>query len=146
MELLNNNNIKAKPMTPMSPLALLSRSPHCQRMALLLRGRGLTLPGACLCFCVGGSFPGHCCCCRLSLASLYSFVFHHLAAACCSEFISLRGCLCFIGWPKSPYGVFHKTKDTFFIFTNNFIDLDVLSRLAISRVVSRLVFSINVSI
>ena len=40
-----------------------------------------------------------------------------------------------LGWPKSPYVFFHKTKDTFFIFTNNFIDLDILSMLAISRVV-----------
>ena len=30
---------------------------------------------------------------------------------------------------------FYKIKDTFFIFTNNFIDLDILSMLAISGVV-----------
>ena len=31
--------------------------------------------------------------------------------------------------------LFHKTKDTFFIFTNNFIDLDILSMSAISHIV-----------
>ena len=37
-----------------------------------------------------------------------------------------------LDWLKGPY-FFHKIKDTFFIFTNNFIDLDVLSISAISR-------------
>ena len=40
-----------------------------------------------------------------------------------------------LGWPKSPFSFFHKIKDTLFIFTNNFIDLDILSVLAISHVV-----------
>ena len=35
--------------------------------------------------------------------------------------------------PKSPYVFFCKIKDTFFIFTNNFIDFDILSMSAISR-------------
>ena len=39
-----------------------------------------------------------------------------------------------LGWPKSPFSFFHKIKDTFRIF-NNFIDLDILSLLAISHVV-----------
>ena len=39
------------------------------------------------------------------------------------------------GWPKSRFWFFHKIKDTFFIFTNNFIDLDILSMSAVSRVV-----------
>ena len=37
-----------------------------------------------------------------------------------------------LGWQKSPYGFFHKIKDTFFICTSNFIDLDILSMLALS--------------
>ena len=37
-------------------------------------------------------------------------------------------------------------KDTFFIFTNNFVNMDILSMLAISYVVEHLLFSINVSI
>ena len=40
-----------------------------------------------------------------------------------------------LGWPKGPFRFFHKIKDTFFIFTNNFIDLDILSMSAISCVV-----------
>ena len=36
-----------------------------------------------------------------------------------------------MGWPKSLFSFFHKTKHTFFIFTNNFIDLDILSMSAI---------------
>ena len=31
------------------------------------------------------------------------------------------------GWPKSPHGFLHKIKDTLFIFTNSFIDVDSLS-------------------
>ena len=31
-----------------------------------------------------------------------------------------------LGWPKSPCGFFCKI-DTFFIFTNNFIDVDIFS-------------------
>ena len=54
-----------------------------------------------------------------------------------SNTIYWRDCLYTIvlGWPKSPYGFFHKIKNTFFIFTNNFIDLDILSMSAISWVV-----------
>ena len=37
-----------------------------------------------------------------------------------------------LGWPKSPFSFFHKIKDTFFIFTNNFIDLDSLRVSAVS--------------
>ena len=40
-----------------------------------------------------------------------------------------------LGWAKSLYDFFHKIKDTFFIFTNNVIDLDLLSMLAISCMV-----------
>ena len=35
-------------------------------------------------------------------------------------------------WPKSPFSFFCKIKDTFFIFTNHFNYLDILSMLAIS--------------
>ena len=38
-----------------------------------------------------------------------------------------------MGWPKSPLNLFCKIKGIFFIFTNNFIDLDILSILAISH-------------
>ena len=38
-----------------------------------------------------------------------------------------------LGWPKSPFSVFPKIKDTF--FASNFIDLDILSMSALSRVV-----------
>ena len=37
-----------------------------------------------------------------------------------------------LGWPKPPFSFFHKIKDTSFIFTSNFIDLDILSMSAIS--------------
>ena len=40
-----------------------------------------------------------------------------------------------LGWPKSPFSFFCKIKDTFFIFTNNYIDLGILSTSAIFRVV-----------
>ena len=41
-----------------------------------------------------------------------------------------------LGWPKSPFRFFfYKIKDTFFVFTNNFIDLDSLSMSAISCIV-----------
>ena len=39
-----------------------------------------------------------------------------------------------LGWPKSPYGFSVKWK-TFFFFTNNFIDGDILSMLADSHMV-----------
>ena len=51
-----------------------------------------------------------------------------------------------LGWPKSPRGFFHKIKDTFFIFNNNIIDLDILSMSAISCLMKHWLFSINVSI
>ena len=38
-----------------------------------------------------------------------------------------------LGWPKSLFSFFCKIKDTFFIFTSNFIDLDILSMSAICR-------------
>ena len=38
-----------------------------------------------------------------------------------------------LGWPASSYDFYHKIEDTLFIFTNNFIDLDILSILAISH-------------
>ena len=41
-----------------------------------------------------------------------------------------------LGWPKSLYVFFCKIKGTLFIFTNNFIDVDILSMLAISRVLT----------
>ena len=44
-------------------------------------------------------------------------------------------CFLFWGWPKCPFSVFCKIKDIFFIFTNNFIDVDSLSTSAISRVI-----------
>ena len=37
-----------------------------------------------------------------------------------------------LGWPKSPFRFFfHKIKNTFFIFANKFIDLDILGMSAI---------------
>ena len=45
---------------------------------------------------------------------------------------STMGAAYVLGWPKSPFSFFCKVKDTFFIVTNNFIDLDILSMLAIS--------------
>ena len=38
-----------------------------------------------------------------------------------------------LGWPTSPFSFLCKIKVTFFIFTNNFNDLDILSMSAISR-------------
>ena len=38
-----------------------------------------------------------------------------------------------LGWPKSLFSFFCNIKDTFFIFPNNFNDLDILSMSAISR-------------
>ena len=40
-----------------------------------------------------------------------------------------------LGWPKSLFSFSHQRKDTFFIFTNNLIDFNILSMLAISHVV-----------
>ena len=37
-----------------------------------------------------------------------------------------------LDWPKNLLFLFHKIKDTFFIFTNNCIDLDILSMLSVS--------------
>ena len=37
-----------------------------------------------------------------------------------------------LGWPKSQFSFFRKIKDTFFIFTNNLIDLDILRMSAVS--------------
>ena len=31
-----------------------------------------------------------------------------------------------VAWPKNPLSISWKIKDIFFIFTNNFIDLDIL--------------------
>ena len=42
-----------------------------------------------------------------------------------------------LGGSKSLYGCFRKIKGTLFIFTSNFIDLGILSRLAVSHVVER---------
>ena len=39
----------------------------------------------------------------------------------------------YLGLAKSPFNFFHKIKDIFFIFTNNFIDLDILSMSTISH-------------
>ena len=41
--------------------------------------------------------------------------------------------VCIDGWPKSPFSFFHKIQGTFFIFTNNFIDLDILKMVRILR-------------
>ena len=51
-----------------------------------------------------------------------------------------------LGWPKSPLSFFHKVKDTFFIFTNNVIDLGIVSMSANSCRVKHWLFSVNVSI
>ena len=40
-----------------------------------------------------------------------------------------------LGWPKSLFSFFNKIKDTLFIFTNNFIDLNIFSTLAVSHMV-----------
>ena len=37
-----------------------------------------------------------------------------------------------LGWSKCPFWFFCTLRETFFIFTNNFIDLDILSMSAIS--------------
>ena len=39
------------------------------------------------------------------------------------------------GWLKSPFSFLCKIKDTWFIFTNNFIDLDIFTISALSHVV-----------
>lgn len=54
------------------------------------------------------------------------------------------------GWSKSPFNLFcfvffHKIKEIF-ILTNNYINLDIFSALAISRVVEHWFFSVDVSI
>ena len=36
------------------------------------------------------------------------------------------------GWPETPFSFFHKIKGTLFIFTNNLIELDMLSMSTIS--------------
>ena len=41
----------------------------------------------------------------------------------------------YIGLAKISIWFFHKIEDTFFIFMNNFIDLDILSVSAISHMV-----------
>ena len=38
-------------------------------------------------------------------------------------------------WPKSPFSFSHKIKNMFFIFTNKFIDLDILSMSATTHMV-----------
>ena len=38
-----------------------------------------------------------------------------------------------LGWPKSPFSTLHKVNKLLFIFTSNFIDLYILSMLAISH-------------
>ena len=38
-----------------------------------------------------------------------------------------------LGWPKSPFSFLHKIKDTVFVFTNNFTDLDILRMSALSH-------------
>ena len=38
-----------------------------------------------------------------------------------------------LDWPKNPLCFLHKIRYTFFIFTNNFIDLDILSVLSFSQ-------------
>ena len=48
-----------------------------------------------------------------------------------------------LGWPKSLFRFFCKIKDTFFTFTNNFIDSDILSMVAISHVVEHWLFSMS---
>ena len=48
-----------------------------------------------------------------------------------------------MGWPKSLLFFSHEIKDTFFIFTSTFIDLDILSMSAISRVVQQWLFSMS---
>ena len=49
----------------------------------------------------------------------------------------LKGVLTFWVGQNSAFSFFHKVKDTFLIFTNNFIDLDILSMSAVSCVVER---------
>lgn len=66
-------------VAPASPRAR-SRSPGAQACGFVL---GVPSP-------VTAASPG------LSLVSLYSFVSHHLTAACCLELIDLKRYLCFI--------------------------------------------------
>ena len=51
-----------------------------------------------------------------------------------------------MGWLKSLNVFVSKIKDTYFIFTNKFIELDIFSMLASSCVVGHWLFSFNVSI
>ena len=50
-----------------------------------------------------------------------------------SNYFLFFGINVLLGWPKSPFSFFHKVEDTWFIFTNSFIDLDILSTLAVER-------------
>ena len=51
-----------------------------------------------------------------------------------------------IGLAQSPFSIFLKIKDAFFVFTNNFIVLNILRMSTIFLVVEHWLFSINVSI
>ena len=57
-----------------------------------------------------------------------------------------NSCHTYWGGQKVCLVFFCKIKDTFFIFTNNFIDLDILCMSAISCMVSHWLFSINILI
>ena len=54
--------------------------------------------------------------------------------------------LLLLGWPESLFSCVCKRQDTFFIFTNNFIDLAILRMPALSRIVEHWLFSVNVCI
>ena len=52
---------------------------------------------------------------------------------------SLRHNNILLGCPKILYGFLSKIKGIFFTFTNNFLDLDILSMSAVSHVVITLI-------
>ena len=53
---------------------------------------------------------------------------HDLPSHCC---VMMSTVINEKGWPKRSVSFFCKIKDTVFVFTNNFIDLDILSTLAL---------------
>ena len=71
--------------------------------------------------------------CHILLARVSQLVtlFHVCSIACPCVRTFFTNTWCIVGWPKSPLSFFC-TINTFFIFTNNFIDLDILTMSALS--------------
>lgn len=81
----------------MSPQVQPSRSPQPPEVGVDPASPRARSPGARACgFVLGVPLPVTAASPGLSLVSLYSFVSHHLTAACCLELIDLKGYLCFI--------------------------------------------------